>query len=399
MAQNDPAELQNQLAKMTEKFVKLNKEGQFEIMPGAKRQLREIEQALNIPYETLTKMAIGTKELDMKMQQMDFSKYNFTEEQRTMIANMAEMGDDGQFKISIKGDSLNLDEAMREIAGMGEKEREKFFEATKEKTVEELAKEQLTALEEINANTAALKTFPFAVAGTEKAKQAIEAPRLISRQVANVLTGTEVTKISNLTKGIEDGSSRILNDINKLITGEGSMTQLLTTMGDVGKKFESFFSTGTEQMIVQYEKSIKELSEANNIFIDILLNSGKKLKDMFMINENLNQSQTPPPPLPLPNQSNFEMINMTPPVNNTQQTQSENNKPVDINLKVSVESLPSGINPQDVILALNNESVKEAVVTAVNSTITSNGMLTYMANPQRLRNITNNASGLTGVPR
>ena len=35
LAQNDPAELQNQIAEMSKEFVRLNEKGQFEIMPGA----------------------------------------------------------------------------------------------------------------------------------------------------------------------------------------------------------------------------------------------------------------------------------------------------------------------------------------------------------------------------
>jgi hypothetical protein len=404
MAQNDPTELQNQLSKMTEQFVQLNEKGQFEIMPGAKRQLREISQSLNIPYDTLTKMAIGTKELDMKMQQMDFSKYNFTEEQRTMIANMAEMGDDGQFKISIKGESLNLDEAMTQIAGMGEKERAKFFEATKEKTVEELAKDQLDQLTSINSNIKSLKVIPYAVAGTSAAKQALEAPRLITEEVSNLLTGTEATKISSLTKGIDEASSRILDDINKLITGEGSMTQLLNTMTDVGKQFESFSMKGAEQMTVQYEESIKKLGGANNIYLDILLNSGKKIKDLFLKNENLSsgvESQTMEvqdfiiKPLP---QDSIKIVGGTNlDGNNNQQMVNTNNTPIDINLKMDINA-PPNIDTSQLVLALQNTGVREAIITAVNRARTNDNQTTTTPNPQRQMVMTNNAMGLTGIP-
>jgi hypothetical protein len=397
MAQNDPAELQNQLSKMTEQFVQLNEKGQFEIMPGAKRQLREISQSLNIPYETLTKMAIGTKELDMKMQQIKFPD-TFTEDQKMMIANMAEMGEDGQFKISIDGKATNLDDAMVKISAMSKEQQDKFFEATKEKTVEELAKEQLTNLQDINANIAALKVIPSAVAGTRAAKQALEAPRLITREVADVFTGTEATKISNLTKGIDEASSKILTDINKLITGEGSMTQLLTTMGEVGKQFESFTLAGAEQMTVQYEESIKKLGDANNMFIDILLNSGKKIKDMFMVDQNMNQPQTTTPPLPETSQSNPQMTNMnntTPPINNAQQNQPTNNSPIDINLNVT--SSPN-IDTNQLMLALQNTGVKEALVTAVNQGRYNNGLSSMNSNPQQQMVMSNNAAGLSGIP-
>ena len=72
LAQNDPAELQNQIAQMSKHFVQLGKDGNFEIMPGAKRQMREISKAMGIPYEQLTKMAIGSADLELKMSKIRF---------------------------------------------------------------------------------------------------------------------------------------------------------------------------------------------------------------------------------------------------------------------------------------------------------------------------------------
>ena len=41
-------------------------------MPGGKRQMMEIAKELQIPYETLTKMALAGSELDVKMQKIKF---------------------------------------------------------------------------------------------------------------------------------------------------------------------------------------------------------------------------------------------------------------------------------------------------------------------------------------
>jgi hypothetical protein len=72
LAQNDPTELQNQIVQMTQQFVQLNEKGQFEIMPGAKRQMMEIAKSMGIPYSELTKMALGTADLDKKMREITF---------------------------------------------------------------------------------------------------------------------------------------------------------------------------------------------------------------------------------------------------------------------------------------------------------------------------------------
>ena len=57
LAQNDPAELQNQMAEMGKQFTQLNEKGQFEIMPGAKRQMRELEKSMGLPAGELAKMS------------------------------------------------------------------------------------------------------------------------------------------------------------------------------------------------------------------------------------------------------------------------------------------------------------------------------------------------------
>ena len=105
LSANDPTELQNQIVQMTQQFVQLNKNGQFEIMPGAKRQFYEISKAMNIPYDTLTKMAIGSKDLDEKMKKISFPSSIASEEDKKMIANMAEFNKgSGKFEVSFSDD-------------------------------------------------------------------------------------------------------------------------------------------------------------------------------------------------------------------------------------------------------------------------------------------------------
>lgn len=148
LASNDPGELMNQIGKMSEKFVQLNKDGRFEIMPGGKRQLMEISKELGISYKELTKMAVGSKELDMKMSKIKFPS-TFTEEQRNLIANMAEIGPGGEMTMRIDGKEFGIDEAMAKL-GKDDDAMKKFMADSEPKTMEELAKEQLSFTEQNN---------------------------------------------------------------------------------------------------------------------------------------------------------------------------------------------------------------------------------------------------------
>jgi hypothetical protein len=146
LSANDPGELMNQIGKMSEQFVQLNKDGRFEVMPGAKRQLMEIAGALKMDYNELVKMSVGSKELDMKLSKIKFPA-TFTEEQRNFIANMAEIGPGGEMTLRVNGEELGIDKAMSAFAD-DKDALDQFMKDSEPKTMEQLAKEQLTIMDE-----------------------------------------------------------------------------------------------------------------------------------------------------------------------------------------------------------------------------------------------------------
>lgn len=399
LSQNDPAELQNQLTKMTEKFVQLNEKGQFEIMPGAKRQLREIQLALNIPFETLTKMAIGTKELDDKLQRINFAGLNFTEEQKTLIAQMSEMGKDGQFKIAVEGKETDLDEALVKFQNNPEL-LEALEKSAQPKTMEELAKEQLTVSKSIDSNIKALGTsLPFAFSGTKTAKDALTAAVDITGGIENVITGTESMKISNLTKGLGEGTEKVLTSINRLVKGEGSMTELITTVGELEKKFENFSLKAAEDMVGKYSESIEKLNGSTNQFIQLIMNIGKTFATKAAASEGVNTK-------PQIIQAQDLLIKTLPEdtlvmaagtkLGETPTQTNTTPSTVNVNLKVDVTA-PPNVNPNDIILALGNESLKDSIVLAMMKGFTDNGLSSNKSNPQQQLNNARNIIASTGM--
>lgn len=399
LSQNDPAELQNQLTKMTEKFVQLNEKGQFEIMPGAKRQLREISTALNIPFDTLTKMAIGTKELDDKLQRINFAGLNFTEEQKTLIAQMSEMGKDGQFKIAVEGKEMDLDKALVEFQNNPQL-LEALEKSAQPKTMEELAKEQLTVSKSIDSNILALGTsLPFAFAGTKTAKDALTAAVDITGGIENVITGTESMKISNLTKGLGEGTEKVLTSINRLVKGEGSMTELITTVGELEKKFENFSLKAAEDMVGKYSESIEKLNGSTNQFIQLIMNIGKTFATKAAASEGVNTN-------PKTIQAQDLLIKTLPEdtlvmaagtkLGETPTQTNTTPSTVNVNLKVDVTA-PPNVNPNDIVLALGNESIKESIVRAMMKGFTGNGLSSNNSNPQQQLNNARNIIASTGM--
>jgi hypothetical protein len=104
LAQNDPAELQNQIVGMTKQFTRFNEEtGSFEILPGAKRQMAEIGKELGMTGGEFQKMALNAANFDSKLKQIKFSP-DVKEEDREFIATMSKINEKGEsiVKVALK---------------------------------------------------------------------------------------------------------------------------------------------------------------------------------------------------------------------------------------------------------------------------------------------------------
>ena len=187
LSQNDPAELQRQIAEMTKGFTKLNEvTGQMEILPGGREQLRAIAAELRIPYESLTNMARSGVELESKMAGIKFPEMA-TEEQKTLIANMTRLNDKGKFVIAVNGVDENLDDYMAKISENGEINKD-MLKQLEPKTVEKLAQEQLTQLELLNKTIGTIGVSKGL--GTAVASSTINAAKIgqdINESIAKIL--------------------------------------------------------------------------------------------------------------------------------------------------------------------------------------------------------------------
>ncbi len=129
LSQNDPEELQRQIADLGKDFVKLNEKGQFEIIKGEQRRLKEVAKELGMMPAEFAKMAIGAKELEDKLQKIKFPD-RITEEQKQFIANRAEMNEKGEYVISYEGKDREVNDLMKEFGG-DQAKLAKFMEDSK----------------------------------------------------------------------------------------------------------------------------------------------------------------------------------------------------------------------------------------------------------------------------
>ena len=238
MAENDPAELQNQIAEMSKQFVRLNKDGQFEILPGAKRRMREIEDALNLSRGTLSKMGIAGMELDEKLKRVKFPEF-MTEEQKKTVANIAEMGKGGKVMIEYKGQNMELSDALKNVTN--EEELNKLIDATKDKTIEELARDQLTFLDKINSGIAGLKgKVPTALSATEGGEASMNAYANMINKMAKKIDETTMGSTIDMAKRLDEPSKELAKQVKELTTGDGSVNAIIENLRKLSKSLSDF---------------------------------------------------------------------------------------------------------------------------------------------------------------
>jgi hypothetical protein len=385
LAQNDPAELQNQISKMSQQFVQLKKDGTgFEIMPGAKRQLMEVEQQLGMARGSLAKMALGSAELDDKMNKIKFPDLGLTEEQKTLIANMSEMKD-GTYKIEVGGQTKNIAELKGE-------DLELLKKVGEPKTMEQLAKDQLSTLDDIKANTLFMKEkVPYALAGSKAGQGVLEAGRAMSRIPTKVLP--EELSIKNLTKGINTVSVEVTGALKGMANNTMSVSEGL-------EKLSGIFTKGGDFVEKTWNKSVGNLTgEFDKLGINV-----KSLNELF---KNITDGKTTAKPVKqtgdfistpnadiqlLPQDTIFAMTKGEEFLkglggNNKETTNTTSSSTMDVNLNHTITiNAPSGVDTQQLVLALKNEEIKQSIVQSILKGMTNDGRTASNSNPQQRMN-------------
>lgn len=259
LAQNDPTELQNQITQMTQQFVQLNKDGQFEIMPDAKRQLREIETAMSYPAGSLSKMALGAAEVADKMSKIKFTG-NFTEDQKKFIANMAEMGSGGEYKLRIDGEEIGLDRALDMFTKDNSKLTE-FMKDSNPKTMEDLAKEQLDALQSMAASlNSMMNRTPIAASGSKVGETILEGYREAYNIPAKSLSG-EAFDTKNIRIKFDELGTGVGEMFEKIKSGKVTLEDFKTAFSSFAEGINNFFTAEMKSVLSNSNIALDEASK------------------------------------------------------------------------------------------------------------------------------------------
>jgi len=377
LAQNDPAELQNQIAEMSKQFVQLNKDGHFEIMPGAKRQLMEIETAMGLPKGQLSKMALGAAEVEDKMSKIKFP--DVSEDQKKMIANMAEMGESGQYEVTFTDKEGK--QQTKAVTELSDDDIKALGDASKPKDLEKIQSDQLTTQQFISKQVEAIANRTGRAIGKSKASTTMQdASREVAAQIPKIPGESFTTQ--GIGKSFDEGFDNFMKNLND---GNGILTSTLEAFKGTGE----FMKTGFEETMKNAKTSFDELSKSMNPVIQQMMKMGGNVVDFVEKKENIKVSdftiQThPEDKLIMAGGTNIDGSR-----NGGNNSGGETKTTADINLTIKIDSNNPNIKTEDIIMALNEQSVKEKMLESfrdgLNSANGSNGSNPITARQQMNR--------------
>lgn len=391
LAQNDPAELQNQIAQMSKQFVQLGKDGNFEIMPGAKRQMREISKAMGIPYEQLTKMALGSAELEDKMSKIRFPDLpGLDEDKQKMIANMAEMGAGGKYEVQVTDEETGqtITKALDELNEKDVANLEKMAN-TAPKTMEDLAKDQLSTLKSIDsAIRGTADRTGLALAGGKTVTTLQRTARAGVTSLAKIASPKEMES-KNLRKSIDTGVDNLMDIGTQAAEGKLTKGQAIKKLEEVGSNLRSYIEKTLESAMNNAKEEISEFNEKfpyTKKFSQIISGNLEPQSSQKISNTKQDGSQI--------SQNTKNLSNVTK-ENNTSNNLQNTTKPIEITLNHNIDLKTTGnLDTNQIVLALKNTDVQQGMVSALKEAIYSNGLMAPTANKTQLMNTNISASSL-----
>jgi len=354
LAQNDPTELQNQIVEMTKSFSQFNETtGKFEIAPGGRRQLKEISEALGMSYQDLSKMALGSAELDDKLSKMHIPDKFANDDQRKMIANLAEMNKQGQYEIKFFDERLNKT-VTKLVDDLGEGDAEMIEKMGDPKDMSTLAKNQLSVSESMDASLKVIAGRPgYAAAESQVGEDFLKMAKQTTESISKISTS-----IVDYKKTAEFGDEAFADlykaskDVVNIMTGKGNLIDALDDLSKAGEKTVKFFDETFKSTITTTVEELGKFKDTLKKFDDKYGGkNSKEAKDVEISANGQNIKLLPEDTLyagTSPQSLAYRMAEMAG-KNNVKQTSQGSNSTLDITHRIAFDNLPPHINEGNLV--------------------------------------------------
>lgn len=231
MSRNDPEKLQEEVGKALKSMTYFDEQTKsIRILPGAQGQLREIAKEMGISADQVAKWAMSAGDLDRKMREIKFNPDFADEKSQKMIAGMAQLQTEGDFK------------GLYTVKYQDEKGE------TKEKIVSEINSEDLKQIQETNKKLESPAQMQLEANGILKNIEGLIAARrgVVGRAIAT-----------------DPGFAKNLKELGKIIaTGQETVNQFVGLQRDA---------------IDDNKINVESISKNVNAFISVIGKSFDKL--------------------------------------------------------------------------------------------------------------------------
>ena len=370
LAQNDPAELQNQIAEMSKSFTRLKADGTgFEILPGEKLRMMELEKAMQLPTGQLAKMGLASADLGLKMSKIKFSDDVADEDTQKLIANMAEMGEGGVYKVTYTDEKGKVQ--TKNVTELDEKDIKAITEASQKppKTMEELAKDQLKHQESIDANIASIKNRTgYGFAGKKTVTEAEGALREVAGVIPKAAGGKNLS-----IKGLREETLGLDNFIKAVGDGQG-LEALMTS----AKGTATWFENTTKEFGSDTKNAMNDLSKSDNSFLQGTYGLAKKMGNEVLEHENMAPKTVKAKDFVITTLPEDEVrivggTNLDGGKSGGEKSGGEKStmkvEDVNVNLSVKIDAPPNIDTAQLALIFQNDQSIKETLLSSIRSAL------------------------------
>jgi hypothetical protein len=226
---NDPSGLQDSLAEVAKQYTYFDEKTKtFKINPQGVLTLKEMEKQTGVSAKEMSKMGLAAAELDQRLSAVNMAGLNIKEEDKQYLANIAKMGEGGDYEVKLTDDKGN--EYTKKLSEVTQTEMDKLIKEQKEgpKTLEEIARSQLTIDEAMLADIRGLRVaFEQGITSPKQVRQGIAGAQRASKTILG-----ETSDKFGKTKDYRDLSEGILDTLGKVATelkeGNKPLTDVLS---------------------------------------------------------------------------------------------------------------------------------------------------------------------------
>jgi hypothetical protein len=226
----NPAGLQESLAKLGEQYTYFDEQTKsFQINRQGVLVLREMEEAAGLASGSLSKSAIAAADLDRRLSEVSMAGLTFKdEEDKQYLANIANMGKGGKYEVKID------DKTTKQLQDLSQDEFDKLIEQQKNapKTLEDIQKSQLTALNSIASDMSAmLASGKFGAVSIPEIRTNIEGLRNIVQKFTSI--SEQKVKTEDVREDVTSAIKSLTNLVSDVSTGQASVASLASKFTNI----------------------------------------------------------------------------------------------------------------------------------------------------------------------